>query len=230
MSVSGRKGWWRPDAWAPALLIIAPFFINKLSYARWPSYPVFLVTDYTCHILSLGLVYHLLRNTATQLPIPFRLAVPSRTELTIGLARAALLIAANVRGVTIFRHLDAHGWRLTRFPAPTNLAVQVFEVTVGVVLAGISEEVVFRFYFMNLFLARGASMSDDCPVIVDFLQQSIWSYGASITIFAAFAGLLFSISFIGTGNLVVPIIAHAAFDAVVFAGGVGALWRIWSQA
>jgi membrane protease YdiL (CAAX protease family) len=158
MSVSGRKGWWRPDAWAPALLIIAPFFINKLIYARWPSYPVFLVTDYTCHILSLGLVYLLLRNTATHLPIPFRLAVPSSTQLTIGLAGAALLVAANVVGVTFFRHLDAHSWRLTRFPAPTNLAVQGFDVTVGVVLAGISEEVVFRFYFMNLFLARGASM------------------------------------------------------------------------
>jgi membrane protease YdiL (CAAX protease family) len=120
--------------------------------------PGLLVTDYTCHILSLGLVYHLFRNTATQLPIPFRLAVPSRTELTIGLAGAALFVAANVVGVTFFRHLDAHDWRLTRFPAPTNLAVQGFDVTVGVVLAGISEEVVFRFYFTNLFLLRGASM------------------------------------------------------------------------
>src|ERR1700722_18870169 len=51
MSISGRKGWWRPDAWAPAFLIIAPFFINKLIYARCPSYQAFLVTDYTCHIL-----------------------------------------------------------------------------------------------------------------------------------------------------------------------------------
>ena len=230
MSVSGRKGWWRPDAWAPALLIIAPFFINKLIYARWPSYPVFLVTDYTCHILSLGLVYLLLRNTATHLPIPFRLAVPSSTELTIGLAGAALLVAANVVGVTFFRHLDAHSWRLTRFPAPTNLAVQGFDVTVGVVLAGISEEVVFRFYFTNLFLLRGASMRMTIVLSSLIFAAIHWSYGASITIFAAFAGLLFSISFIGTGNLVVPIIAHAAFDAVVFAGGIDALWRIWSQA
>ena len=81
MSVSESKGWWRPDAWPPAVLIIAPFIINKLIYARWPSYQVFLVTDYTIHILSLGLVYLLLRNTATRFPIPFRLAVPSRKEL-----------------------------------------------------------------------------------------------------------------------------------------------------
>ena len=42
---------------AQALLIVAPFFINKLIYACWPSYQVFLVTDYACHILALGLVY-----------------------------------------------------------------------------------------------------------------------------------------------------------------------------
>jgi hypothetical protein len=38
MSVSGSKEWWRPDAWAPALLIIAPSIINKLIHASWPSY------------------------------------------------------------------------------------------------------------------------------------------------------------------------------------------------
>jgi membrane protease YdiL (CAAX protease family) len=158
VSVSESKGWWRPDVWPPALLIIAPFFINKLIYARWPSYQIFLVTDYTCHILGLGLVYLLLRNAATPFPIPFRLAVPSSKSLSVALAGAAILIAANVVGVTFFRHLDAHSWRLTRFPAPTNLALQFFDVTAGVVLAAICEEIVFRFYFMNLFLLRGASM------------------------------------------------------------------------
>ena len=229
-SVSESKGWWRPDVWPPALLIIAPFFINKLIYARWPSYQIFLVTDYTCHILGLGLVYLLLRNAATPFPIPFRLAVPSSKELSVALAGAAILIAASVVGMTFFRHLDAHSWRLTRFPAPTNLALQFFDVTAGVVLAAISEEIVFRFYFMNLFLLRGASMRMTIILSTLIFAAIHWSYGASTTIFAAFAGLLFSIGFIGTGNLAVPIIAHAVFDAVFFAGGIDALWRIYNQA
>jgi membrane protease YdiL (CAAX protease family) len=188
-----------------------------------------LATDYTCHILGLGLVYLLLRNAATPFPIPFRLAVPSSKSLSVALAGAAILIAANVVGVTFFRHLDAHSWRLTRFPAPTNLALQFFDVTAGVVLAAICEEIVFRFYFMNLFLLRGASMRMTIVLSTLIFAAIHWSYGASTAIFAAFAGLLFSIGFIGTGNLAVPIIAHAVFDAVFFAGGIDALWRIYNQ-
>jgi membrane protease YdiL (CAAX protease family) len=176
------------------------------------------------------LFYLLLRNAATPFPIPFRLAVPSSKSLSVALAGAAILIAANVVGVTFFRHLDAHSWRLTRFPAPTNLALQFFDVTAGVVLAAICEEIVFRFYFMNLFLLRGASMRMTIVLSTLIFAAIHWSYGASTAIFAASAGLLFSIGFIGTGNLAVPIIAHAIFDAVFFAGGIDALWRIYNQA
>jgi hypothetical protein len=108
MSVSESKGWRRPDAWPPALLIVAPFFINKLIYASWPGYQVFLVIDYVCHILGLGLVYLLLRNSATSLPIPFRLTVPSRKQLAIALSTILVLIGVNVVVLTPFRYLDAH--------------------------------------------------------------------------------------------------------------------------
>jgi membrane protease YdiL (CAAX protease family) len=216
MSVSESKGWWRPDAWPPALLIVAPFFINKLIYAFWPSYQVFLVTDYVCHILALGLVYLLLRNSATSLPIPFRLTVPSRKKLAIALSTILVLIGVNVVVLTPFRYLDAHAWRLTRFPGPTNIVVQSFDVTVGTALAGLSEEVVFRFYLVNLFLLRRRSLA--MAVLLSTL------------IFAALAGLIFASLYIATGNLALPVIVHAGFDAAVFAGGVGALWRIYNQA
>jgi membrane protease YdiL (CAAX protease family) len=192
MIVSESKGWWRPDAWPPALLIVAPFFINKLIYASWPSYPVFLITDYICHMLGLGLVYLLLRNSSTPLPIPFRLTVPSRKQLAIALSTILVLIGVNVIVLTPFRYLDAHAWRLTRFPAPTNIVVQSFDVTVGTALAGLSEEVVFRFYLINLFLLRRRSPA--MAVLLSTLIFAVihWSYGPGITIFAALAGLIFA--------------------------------------
>jgi hypothetical protein len=78
MNVSESKEWWRPDAWQPALLIVAPFLINKPIYASWPTYQVFLVTDYICHMVGLGLVYLLLRNSATR--FRFRSVSPFRLE------------------------------------------------------------------------------------------------------------------------------------------------------
>jgi hypothetical protein len=160
MIVSESKGWWRPDGCSPALLIVAPFLINKLIYASWPSYQVFLITDYLCHILALGLVYLLLRNGATSLPIPYRLTVPSRKQLAIALSSILVLIGLNAVVLTLFRYLDAYSWRLTRFPAPTNIVVQSFDVTVGTALAGLSEEVVFRFYLINLCLLRRRSLPE----------------------------------------------------------------------
>jgi membrane protease YdiL (CAAX protease family) len=77
---------------------------------------------------------------------------------------------------------------------------------------------------------RGASMRMTIVLSTLIFAAIHWSYGASTTIFAAFAGLLFSIGSIGTGNLAVPMIAHAVFDAVFFAGGIDALWRIYNQA
>jgi membrane protease YdiL (CAAX protease family) len=57
-----------------------------------------------------------------------------------------------------------------------------------------------------------------------------WSHGAGAVVFATFAGLVLSIIYMSTRNLIVPIFAHAAYDAFYFAGGVTFLWRIYSHA
>ena len=230
MRAVASQAWLRADAWQPALVIVAPFFVNKLIYAYSPGYQAFLITDYIGHILALGLVYLLLRNGATSLPIPFRLTVPSRKQLAIALSTILVLIGVNVVLLTPFRYLDAHSWRLTRFPAPTNIVVQCFDVTVGTALAGLSEEVVFRFYLINLFLLRRRSLATAVLLSTLIFAAIHWSYGPGITIFAALAGLIFASLYIAKGNLALPVIVHAGFDAAVFAGGVGALWRIYHQA
>jgi membrane protease YdiL (CAAX protease family) len=142
--------WWRPDALLPALVVVGPYFFNKLIYIEFPGYPVFVATDYACLIFSLAFLYLLLRNEPTSLPIPWRLSVPSTKELLTALIGTITLISANVVGTTFIRYLEAHSWRATRFPLPTNSALQYFDGTVGMVFVGLSEEVVFRFYLINL--------------------------------------------------------------------------------
>ena len=224
------NGWWRPDALLPAVFIVGPFFFNKLIYIYFPGYPVFVATDYACRIFSLAFLYLLLRNEPTSLPIPWRLAVPSTKELLTALIGTVTLISVNVVGATFIQYLNAHGWRVTRFPLPTNSALQCFDGTVGMVFVGLSEEVVFRFYLINLLLLRG--MSPAMAIIVSTLIFGgiHWSYGAGAVVFATLAGLVLSIIFMSTRNLIAPIIAHAAYDAFYFAGGVAFLWRIYGRA
>ena len=220
---------WRPDALLPALVIVGPYFFNKLIYIEFPGYLVFVATDYACRIFSLGLLYLLLRNESTSLPIPWRLAVPSTKELLTALIGTTTLISASVVGATFMLDLNAHSWRVTRFPLPTNSGLQYFDGTVGMVFVGLSEEVVFRFYLINLLLLRG--MSPAMAVIVSTLIFGgiHWSYGAGTVVFATLAGLVPSTIFLSARNLIVPIIAHAAFDAFYFAGGTAFLWRIYNH-
>ena len=220
---------WRPDALLPALVIVGPYFFNKLIYIEFPGNLVFVATDYACRIFSLALLYLLLRNESTSLPIPWRLAVPSTKELLAALIGTTTLISASVVGATFMLDLNAHSWRVTRFPLRTNSGLQYFDGTVGMVFVGLSEEVVFRFYLINLLLLRG--MSPAMAVIVSTLIFGgiHWSYGAGTVVFATLAGLVLSIIFLSARNLIAPIIAHAASDAFYFAGGTAFLWRIYNH-
>ena len=105
--MAGRHSyeWWRPDALLPALIIVGPYYFNKVIYAYFPGYPVFVATDYACRTFSLAFLYLLLRSEPTSLPIPWRLAVPSTKELLIALIGAITLIGSNVVGTTFIQYL-----------------------------------------------------------------------------------------------------------------------------
>jgi membrane protease YdiL (CAAX protease family) len=222
--------WWRPDALLPALIVVGPYFFNKLIYIYFPSYPVFVATDYTCRIFSLAALLLLLRSKPASLPIPLRLAALSAKELMTALVGTVILIGSNVLGMTIIRYLNTHSWPLTRFPLPTSSALQYFDDTVGMLFVGLSEEAIFRFYLINLLLLRGTSLTMTIIVSTLIFGGIHWSYGAGAMVFATLAGLVLSTIFVAARNLTAPTIAHAAFDAFFFAGGIAFLWRIYNRA
>jgi membrane protease YdiL (CAAX protease family) len=221
---------WRPNALLPALIVVGPYYFNKLIYIFFPGYPIFVATDYACRTFSLALLYLLMRSEPTLIPIPWRLAVPSTRELLLALIGAVTLIGSNVVGTTFIQHLNAHSWQVTRFPLPTNSVLQSFDGTVGMVFVALSEEAVFRFYLINLLLLRGMSLVRATIVSTLIFAGIHWSYGAGAVVFAMLAGLVLSMIFTSARNLVAPIITHAAFDAFYFAGGAAFLWRFYSRA
>ena len=221
--------WWQPDALLPALAIVGPYFFNKLIYIYFPGYPVFVVTDYACRTLSLVFLYLLLRSEPTSWPIPWRLATPSTKELLTALIGTITLISSNVVGMTFIQYLNAHSWRITRFPLPNNSVLQYFDGTIGMAFVGLIEEAVFRFYLINLLVLRGMSPAGAIIVSTLIFGGIHWSYGGGAVVFATFAGLVLSMIFMSARNLTAPIITHAAFDAFYFAGGVAFLWRIYNR-
>jgi membrane protease YdiL (CAAX protease family) len=219
-----NNAWWRPDALLPAAIVVSPYVLNKLIYIYYPGYLAFLATDYAVRAFSLALVYLLLRKARISWPIPWRLAIPSGRELLTALVGTIVLILSNAAAMTPIRYLNNHSWRLTGLPLPDS-ALLFFDRSVGMIFVGLSEEVVFCFYLLNLLLVRGMSPAMAIPVSTLIFAGIHWSYGAGTMVFAAFAGLLLAAIYVSTRNLIVPTIVHAAFDAVYFFGGVAFLWR-----
>ena len=209
--------WWRSDGLLPALLIVGPYFLNKLIYIEFPGYLIFVAVDYSCRIFTLLILYLLLRSEPAALPVPWRLSLPSMKELMIALIAACTLIGAIRVGQSFIRYLNAHSWRTTGYPLPTSSALHYFDDTVGMVFVGLSEEVIFRFYLVNLLLLRGMRPATAIVLSTLIFAGIHWSHGAGTIVFATFAGLILSILFLHSRNLIVPVLAHATYDAVLFA-------------
>jgi membrane protease YdiL (CAAX protease family) len=239
------NGWWQPRALLPAFIIIGPYFLNKLIYIADPGYDVFIATDYACRTWSLVWLFLLLRGTATgpagkpaiqlpnelpiALPIPWRFQMPTRSQVLIIIIGTLASIAFDVSTTKLINALNSHSGRLTSYPDATNTLLQYFDGTVGMIFVGLSEEVIFRFYLMNLLLLRGGSHATTI-ILSSLIFGSIhWSYGFGSVVFASVFGVLASFLLLKTRNLVVPVAVHATYDAFFFAGGIAFLGKLLSS-
>lgn len=218
---------WHPAATLPLLLIVGPYFLNKLVYIAHPGFAVFDVTDYANRILTLSVLYLVTRRVGADLPIPWRLAWPGRGEIVLALAGAAALVLVDVLTSSGVTWLNDHSWRLTRYPEATNPLIGYLDNTVGMLLVGFSEEAVFRFYLVNALLLRGLARLPALVIAVLVFAAIHWSYGAGAVVYAALAGGLLTLVYLATRNLTVPVLVHALYDSVYFLGGVDALRGWW---
>ena len=229
MASNRSKDWWRPDTLLPALVIIGPYFVNKVIYIYFPGYLVYDATDYACRTFSLASLYLLLHSKPTPLPIPWRLAAPSAKDLLMALFGTIILVGSNVVGIRYIGYLNTHSWRLTSYPLLPSV-LQHLDNTVGLVFVALSEEAVFRFYLINLLLLRGVSSAMTIVASTLIFAGIHWSYGVGAMVFATLGGLVTSVIFLATRNLIAPIIIHASYDVYFFAGGVAFLWRAYNGA
>ncbi|MEJ0068514.1 MAG: CPBP family intramembrane glutamic endopeptidase [Pseudomonadota bacterium] len=209
----------------PLLLLIAPYYLNKLIYIADPDFWVFLATDYLNKFLTLTLLYLVMRRASVGLPIPWRFGWPTgRQALAVAIGTVALIALDVFSGDAVTWLNDLSG-RLTRYPDAPNALAKYVDDVVGNLLAGFSEETIFRFYLINALLLRGRSRAASVILSTAIFAAIHWSYGLGAVAFAAAAGLLLAATFLATRSLTVPVLIHALYDAVYFVGGVTVLQR-----
>jgi hypothetical protein len=125
-------------------------------------------------------------------------------DVGAGLAAALLLVVVS-RGFTLrTRAGEALARRLAETLGPLSLA----EISVLAVASGIGEELFFRGALQPRVGLVAASLLFGAAHLVPSRPLALWS------VFACAAGLLFGVLFERTGNLVAPVVAHVAVNAL----------------
>jgi len=216
---------WHPAGALPLLLLIAPYYLNKLIYIAFPGYGVFLATDYLDRLFTLAVLYLVLRRTSTPLALPWRLSWPTATGLAVILGGTVALIALDLLTQPAVDWLNDLSGRLTRYPEPTDPVAMIVDDSFGNLLTGFSEEAIFRFYLINALLLRGASRSGAVILSTLVFAAIHWSFGLGAVAFAAGAGLVLAAIYLATRSLTAPVLIHALYDAADFSGLIAALHR-----
>lgn len=226
MSARASASAGHPAGALPLLLLIAPYFLNKLIYIAFPGYWVFVATDYLDRLVTLSLLYLVLRRTRLGWDVPWRLTWPGAREALATALGTVGLIVADILTWNAVQWLDDRGGRLTRYPAPPDPVAAAIDDSFGMLLTGFSEEAIFRFYLINALLLRGHSRAGSVILSSAIFAAIHWSYGLGSVLFAGGAGLLLAAVFLATRSLTAPVLIHALYDTADFAGLTTAL-RHW---
>lgn len=199
-------------------LAAAPFFLNDFGSIRFDTAISWLANDYLSRLIPLALIWWLWRR-----------GEPGFTDMARGwwggwpgwpafagwsLALAATGIAVDQLGPPVWKSfLPASG--LGGYPVESGFLVW-FDLTFGLGLVALSEEVVFRAMAARCFAAL--------PAVWFYLATSLlfgaahWSSGLPTCVGAALIGCLFMVFYRATGLLGPLVAAHFAVNFVDFSG------------
>lgn len=195
-------------------LSLMPLFLNDLVYLHHPSAWQWLITDWGSKILSGGLV--LLFVTTRHLAL-----TPQARGFTIvdGLTLALMTMIIwwiSRRFIPWANALmrPAAQFAFTAYPSP---GVRVIDLSLGLLLTAVVEEVLFRKVVFLALRQAGVEIVIASVFSVVLFALCHWSLGLGSCLSAFLFGLAAQVIFIRTGRLPPLVAAHWAYDFMWFA-------------
>lgn len=198
------------------LLMIAPFYLNDLLFhQRQGDYPQFITVVYLANVISLG---------AAAFGIQKKSLSPSDLGLR-PIARRPFIfwsVGLSIVGILIDRYLGAtllypllKGWAYFEFPAYPNAYWRWFDLTFGLLLGIVAEEVVFRGALLTALRRRYSSFI--AGLISMLLFAGIhWGSGPHSLINSLVWALLPTICVIRYCSIYPTLVAHFMTNFVAF--------------
>ena len=187
-------------------LVSAPFFLNDFVFLQTKTALAWLAADYGSKLLALGIVFGV---------APIRRALSGTLALKRPAWEAtvlALLATAFIVGVDHFFRkvapIEVEAMVLFKYPKIASPVLHWTDVTYGLALTAVSEELVFRGVFAGL-LGRYFSGEPTLALASALVFALVhWSHGLAAMAVAFLAGLALMALYRRTGSLLPTMAAH----------------------
>ena len=196
------------------LLVLAPFFLNDFAFMASRTAEQWLAVDYGSKTAALFLI-----AVFARLRGPSMASLPRRALTTEGLllaAGCALAILAVDLVVTEARDFFPEELILFRYPNIEQPALYWIDLTFGLALTAVAEELVFRAIardFLERYMSGTFAIVAASAVIFAAIH---WSHGIGAMVTALFAGAALMVLYMRTRSLVPCMITHYAVNAANF--------------
>ena len=195
-------------------LVVLPFFLNDIGFILARTAPAWLAADYASKLVALALILAIpaLRRLARdwgETGTPLWL-------LALAAVASAGLIVAEFRGFEDRLNALWPASVLYRFPRIQSDGLHIFDLTVGLALTAVVEELVFRRLFADI---AGSLFRSEWAMVAAsaFLFGAIhWSAGIGSVVCAAAAGVVLMVLLRRSGSLWPPVAAHYLTNLVLF--------------
>jgi uncharacterized protein len=199
------------------VLLVSPFYMNDFANIFIKDWRLWLFIDYVgVKVVPLVVILWLLCSRKMQ-PAEFGLATQSLPSFIVVFLIAALagtLIDQN--GYRLIAKLPGYS-SLGGMPVIRNQAWNWLDLTLGLLLVGIVEELVFRGY-MHSFLSKFTE-SQSAIVVISSVAFGLahWSLGLHAVLITSIIGAVFMIAYRRTRALPPVMLAHFAVNFIDFA-------------
>lgn len=202
------------------VLLVSPFYLNDFASIFIKDWRLWLFIDYVgVKLFPLVVALWLIRSKKMR-PAEFGLttqSVPSFLVVFLIVALVGTVIDQN--GYRLIAKLPGYS-SLGDMPAISSLAWNWIDLTLGLLLVGIVEELVFRGY-MHTFLSRFTESSSAIVAISSVAFGLIhWSLGLHAVMITSIIGAVFMIAYLRTRALPPVMLAHFSINFIDFAGVV----------
>lgn len=202
------------------ILLVSPFYLNDFASIFIKDWRLWLFIDYAgVKFLPFVVALWLIRSRRMR-PAEFGLTIqgmPSFFVVFLVVAFLGTIIDQN--GYQLIAKLPGYS-PLGGMPAITSPVWNWVDLTLGLLMVGIFEELVFR-GFMHTFIRRYTENSFAIVVISSVVFGLIhWSLGLHAVLITSTIGAVFMIAYLKTRSLPAIMLAHFAINFIDFSGVV----------